>query len=447
MSYTDTFGAYRADMKGHRHEGNDIFAKMGTPIVAVLAGTISYSTYGIGGNNAHLTDAAGDYFYYAHMERFAAGLKPGDHVAGAGDRLRRRDRRRRGHVAALPLRDPPERRRRGRPLPLPPSLAGGGAGIGPAATHPGRDARAAGVGIPSPTILARRGVIVGVEFGRAGAALAPQRGAPRHAAARRPGAPPVVSSLGGVGAIKRLREPADSGTPRRARDGRAAHRGDRRAHAHEVLTLPSAILAARARQDTGSRGAMAKESILVVDDEREILELVKYNLAKEGYSVVCVETGEDALSAARLKLPDLVLLDLMLPGVDGLEVCRKLKADPKTQDIPVVMLTAKGGEADIVAGLELGADDYVTKPFSPRVLTARIKAVLRRDQTENGDGQATIKIRTWSSIRAATRCSSPTGRSTSPPRSFASCCSWPTSRAGCSRDSRSSTPRRATTCT
>ena len=137
---------------------------------------------------------------------------------------------------------------------------------------------------------------------------------------------------------------------------------------------------------------MAKESILVVDDEREILELVKYNLAKEGYSVVCVETGEDALNAARLKLPDLVLLDLMLPGVDGLEVCRKLKADPKTQEIPVVMLTAKGGEADIVAGLELGAADYVTKPFSPRVLTARIKAVLRRDQSENGDAQATIKI-------------------------------------------------------
>jgi len=137
---------------------------------------------------------------------------------------------------------------------------------------------------------------------------------------------------------------------------------------------------------------MAKESILVVDDEREILELVKYNLAKEGYGVVCVETGEDALSAARLKLPDLVLLDLMLPGVDGLEVCRKLKADPKTQEIPVIMLTAKGGEADIVAGLELGADDYVTKPFSPRVLTARVKAVLRRDQAENGDGQATIKI-------------------------------------------------------
>ena len=138
---------------------------------------------------------------------------------------------------------------------------------------------------------------------------------------------------------------------------------------------------------------MAKESILVVDDEREILELVRYNLTKEGYSVVCVETGEDALSAARLKLPDLVLLDLMLPGVDGLEVCRKLKADPKTQEIPVVMLTAKGGEGDIVAGLELGAADYVTKPFSPRVLTARVKAVLRREQSEGDDSRSSIKIR------------------------------------------------------
>jgi len=138
---------------------------------------------------------------------------------------------------------------------------------------------------------------------------------------------------------------------------------------------------------------MARESILVVDDEREILELVEYNLAKEGYSVVCVETGEDALAAARRKLPDLVLLDLMLPGVDGLEVCRSLKSDPTTTQIPIVMISAKGGEADIVSGLELGADDYVTKPFSPRVLMARVKAVLRRDQAEEGNGKTSIKIR------------------------------------------------------
>ena len=131
---------------------------------------------------------------------------------------------------------------------------------------------------------------------------------------------------------------------------------------------------------------MARESVLVVDDEREILELVEYNLKNEGFAVTCVATGEDALRAARLKAPDLIVLDLMLPGVDGLEVCRRLKSDDATRGIPIVMLTAKGSEADIVAGLELGAADYVTKPFSPRVLVARIRAVLRRgDETEPGD--------------------------------------------------------------
>ena len=136
---------------------------------------------------------------------------------------------------------------------------------------------------------------------------------------------------------------------------------------------------------------MARESVLVVDDERDILELVQYNLGKEGYHVTVVETGEDALAATRTKMPDLIVLDLMLPGVDGLEVCRRLKTDAKTRSIPIVMLTAKGSEADIVAGLELGASDYVTKPFSPRVLSARIKAVLRRD--EQGDGETSIRIK------------------------------------------------------
>jgi len=131
---------------------------------------------------------------------------------------------------------------------------------------------------------------------------------------------------------------------------------------------------------------MARESVLVVDDEREILELVEYNLKNEGYSVTCVTTGEDALRTARLKAPDLIVLDLMLPGVDGLEVCRRLKSDDATRPIPIVMLTAKGSEADIVAGLELGAADYVTKPFSPRVLLARLRAVLRRgDESDDGD--------------------------------------------------------------
>jgi two-component system alkaline phosphatase synthesis response regulator PhoP len=120
---------------------------------------------------------------------------------------------------------------------------------------------------------------------------------------------------------------------------------------------------------------MSKESILVMEDEEDILELLKYNLAKEGYRVTAVGSGEEGLKAT---LPDLILLDLMLPGMDGLEVCRRFKQDARTRHVPIVMLTAKGEEADIVAGLELGADDYITKPFSPRVLLARVRAVLRR---------------------------------------------------------------------
>jgi len=124
---------------------------------------------------------------------------------------------------------------------------------------------------------------------------------------------------------------------------------------------------------------LAKEQILVVDDEEDILDLVKYNLEKEGYRVTCVMTGEEAIDQARSLNPDLMLLDLMLPGVDGLEVCKILKYDTKTSKIPIVMLTAKGEESDIVAGLELGADDYISKPFSPRILIARVRAVLRRN--------------------------------------------------------------------
>ena len=122
--------------------------------------------------------------------------------------------------------------------------------------------------------------------------------------------------------------------------------------------------------------------ILVVDDEPDILELVQYNLTREHYDVVCVESGEEALTQVSATPPDLIILDLMLPGVDGLEVCRTLKRYPHTAVIPVVMLTARGEEADVVAGLELGADDYLTKPFSPRVLLARIRAVLRRQHSE-----------------------------------------------------------------
>lgn len=135
---------------------------------------------------------------------------------------------------------------------------------------------------------------------------------------------------------------------------------------------------------------MAKERILVVEDEEDILELVRYNLAKEGYRVTTAATGEQALDAAASQPPDLVVLDLMLPEIDGLEVCRRLKREERTQCVPIVMLTAKGEESDIVTGLELGADDYVTKPFSPRVLTARIKAVLRRNAQAEPTEQDTL---------------------------------------------------------
>lgn len=136
---------------------------------------------------------------------------------------------------------------------------------------------------------------------------------------------------------------------------------------------------------------MSKATILVVDDEEDIRELVALNLDREGYTVLTCETGEQALALARAKKPDLVLLDLMLPGIDGLEVCKRLKADPARQHVPVVMLTAKGEESDIVAGLELGADDYVTKPFSGKVLVARVRRLLRK-ATEMGDDKALVKV-------------------------------------------------------
>lgn len=137
---------------------------------------------------------------------------------------------------------------------------------------------------------------------------------------------------------------------------------------------------------------MAHESILVVDDEEDILELLRYNLAKEGYRVTCVASGEEAVKTGKAILPDLILLDLLLPGMDGLDVCRLLKGEAQTRPIPIIMLTAKGEEADIVAGLELGADDYVTKPFSPRVLLARLRAALRRKVTEAPAESASLKV-------------------------------------------------------
>jgi two-component system, OmpR family, alkaline phosphatase synthesis response regulator PhoP len=134
----------------------------------------------------------------------------------------------------------------------------------------------------------------------------------------------------------------------------------------------------------------SKERILVVEDERDILELVRYNLTRENYQVFCSTSGEKALEIAAVEPLDLVILDLMLPGMDGFEVARRLKNDPRTQHIFIIMLTAKGGEADIVTGLELGADDYITKPFSLRVLLARIKAVIRRSVVDQNPEDNTV---------------------------------------------------------
>jgi two-component system, OmpR family, alkaline phosphatase synthesis response regulator PhoP len=123
---------------------------------------------------------------------------------------------------------------------------------------------------------------------------------------------------------------------------------------------------------------MAKGTILVIDDEKDLTELVRYNLEKEGFAVKTAGNGEAGLAAVRSEIPDLILVDLMMPGMDGLELCRRLRTEARTASVPIIMLTAKSSESDRIVGLELGADDYVTKPFSPRELAARVKAVLRR---------------------------------------------------------------------
>ena len=125
---------------------------------------------------------------------------------------------------------------------------------------------------------------------------------------------------------------------------------------------------------------MARERIFIVEDEEDIQELISYNLVKNSFSVKIFGNGEDFLSYLESDACDLILLDLMLPGMDGLEICKKLKKTPSTENIPVIMLTAKGEESDILTGLELGADDYIIKPFSPKILVARVKAVLRRKE-------------------------------------------------------------------
>ncbi|MCX8053542.1 MAG: response regulator transcription factor [Armatimonadetes bacterium] len=139
---------------------------------------------------------------------------------------------------------------------------------------------------------------------------------------------------------------------------------------------------------------MPKETILIVDDEEDILRLVEHHLSGEGYRVLRAMTGEECLQTARAECPDLIVLDLMLPGLDGLDVCRILKRNDTTCGIPIIMLTAKGEDADVVAGLELGADDYIVKPFSPKVLVARVRAALRRERNrvETDDGKDLVDI-------------------------------------------------------
>lgn len=149
--------------------------------------------------------------------------------------------------------------------------------------------------------------------------------------------------------------------------------------------------ARRQRPASASRG----QHILVVEDESDLQELLRYNLEHEGYRVSLSSSGEHALEQVHDVSPDLVILDLMLPGLDGLSVCAKIRQDPTTQAIPIIMLTAKSDESDVVVGLKLGADDYVTKPFSPRVLLARIDAVLRRPtkaENENPQAKESVEI-------------------------------------------------------
>jgi phosphate regulon transcriptional regulator PhoB len=141
------------------------------------------------------------------------------------------------------------------------------------------------------------------------------------------------------------------------------------------------------------------KQIYIVEDEKDIVDLLQYNLEKEGYRVLSSLDGSEAIKRIPEKTPDLILLDLMLPGTDGLTVCRTLKNDPKTAHIPVVMLTAKGEESDKVVGLELGADDYITKPFSVKEVMARVKAVLRRFE-KAGEGSPVQKFRDLTLDRA-----------------------------------------------
>lgn len=135
---------------------------------------------------------------------------------------------------------------------------------------------------------------------------------------------------------------------------------------------------------------MSDELILVVEDEEDIQELLEYTLTSAGYRVDVTDRGEEALELVQENSPSLMVLDLMLPGLDGLEVCRRLKSDEQTRSLPIIILTAKGEEEDIIAGFKAGADDYINKPFSPKVLTARVAAVLRRSADHRPDAEGAL---------------------------------------------------------
>lgn len=137
---------------------------------------------------------------------------------------------------------------------------------------------------------------------------------------------------------------------------------------------------------------MPKNSVLLVEDEEDIQTLLIYNLSKAGFDPIAVESGEEGLQSALEKCPDVIVLDLMLPGMDGLSVCRILKTNDKTSNIPIIIASARGEESDIITGLEIGADDYITKPFSPKVLIARIKALLRRTDRQSTEQDSVFRI-------------------------------------------------------
>ncbi len=157
-----------------------------------------------------------------------------------------------------------------------------------------------------------------------------------------------------------------------------------------TATAPASATPANRGSEVSRTNVNSKKTVLVVDDEKDIVDLVTYNLRRNGYDVLAAFDGREAVEIAQRETPDLILLDLMLPGVDGTEVARRLKADSRTATIPLIMLTAKGEETDVVVGLTLGADDYVTKPFSMKILLARLNTVLRRSEQVATAGESAM---------------------------------------------------------